>query len=240
MKKEKKSPEELGLANYTLAQELWNAISHGLGALFGLFALIILLIKIVSGDHSESLYALKIVSAVFYSSSIMICMSISCIYHSLAKNRGKKVLRTIDHAMIYLLVAGSYAPFCLVAMISKGALLWNIPNTEWSGYLILGLCYICIILGATFASINFKKYDAFSMVMYLVGGLMILVNPTGIYNALGFYGFLFLALGGVFYVIGSVLYGIGKHKSLWWHTVFHFFCLFGIVSMFISIYFFVY
>ncbi len=240
MKKEKKSVEELGLVNYTLAQELWNSISHGLGAIFGVIALILLIIKVVNGDHQDPLYSLKMFSAIFYSASIIICMSISCIYHSLAKNRGKKVLRVIDHAMVYLLVAGSYAPYTLVAMISKGVLLWNIPNTEWSGYLILALCYTCIILGATFSSIDLKKYNALAMSMYLLGGMMILINPTGTYFALGFNGFFYLALGGTFYIIGAILYGLGSKKSLWWHSVFHFFILFGIVSMFISIYFYVY
>ncbi len=240
MKREKKSVEELGLVNYSLAQELWNSISHGLGAIFGVVALILLLIKIINGDHDEPMYSLKMFSSIFYSVSIIICMSISCIYHSLAKNKGKKVLRVIDHAMVYLLVAGSYAPYCLVAMISKNTLLWNIPNTEWSGYLILALCYTCIVLGATFSSINLKKYNGLAMTMYLLGGMMILINPTGIYFALGFNGLFYLALGGAFYIIGAMLYNLGSKKSLWWHSVFHFFILFGIVSMFISIYFYVY
>lgn len=235
-----KKDSQVSLVNYTLAQELWNAISHGLGALFGVAALVLLLIKVVSGDHTEPMYALKLFSAIFYASSIIICMSISCIYHSLAKNKAKKVLRVIDHAMVYLLVAGSYAPYCLVAMISNGTLLWNIPNTSWSGYLILGLCYTCIILGATFSSINLKKYNTLAMCMYLVGGMMILLNPVGAYLALGSKGFFYLILGGAFYIVGAILYGLGSKKSLWFHSVFHFFILFGIVSMFVSIYLYVY
>ncbi len=229
-------------ANYSLAQELWNSISHGLGALFGIVVLILTLLKIngvypytpsISYDTS---YIVKTITSIFYSVSIIVCMSISCVYHALKKNKGKKVMRIIDHAMIYLLVAGSYAPFCLVGMIEHEAKLWNIPNTWWSGYLIFAISYTCLIIGVTFSSINMVKFEILSMVMYLVGGGAIILNITGIYQALGLNGFLFLVFGGVSFFIGAALYGVGKRQSLWWHTVFHFFILVGIILHFLSIY----
>lgn len=230
----------IDLAPYTLAQELWNSISHGLGAVFGIVALILCLIKVNETITTHDwFYVLKIISAIFYGSSIIICMTISCVYHSLAKNRGKRVLRVIDHAMIYLLIAGSYLPFTLVALHNTP--LWGISGTEpFANYLILALCYVLIIVGVVFSSINIKKYAALSMTMYVLGGITILIDPVASYNALTLPGFLLLVSSGAVYLIGSVLYGIGAKKSLWFHTVFHFFVLAGIILMFLSIYLYVF
>ncbi len=237
--KRRLSPEELGLAPYTLAQELWNAISHGIGALFGVAFMVLLLIKTCT-NPSDPYFVMKLINAIYYPFTVIACMTISCVYHSLAKNRAKRVLRVLDHAMIYLLVAGTYAPYCLISMIRSGALLWNIPGTTWSGYLIIGICYTLIITGASLSSANMKYFRIPAFILYLAGGLIVLINPTGIFQSLDLMGFILLALGGLFYVVGSIMYAIGKKKSIWWHTVFHFLCLLGIVSMFFSIYFYVY
>lgn len=229
-------------APYTLAMELWNAISHGLGALFGVVVIVLTMLKIngvypyLSYVEHDVMYVMKMVTCLFYGISIIVCMTVSCVYHSLAKNKGKKVMRIIDHAMIYLLVAGSYAPFCLVGMIENEALLWNIPGTWWSGYLIFALSYVFIAIGVTFSSINMVKFSVLSMVMYLLGGGAIILNVTGAYSAFGLDGFLYLVFGGVAFFIGAALYGVGKKKSLWWHTVFHFFILAGIILHFLAIY----
>lgn len=240
MSKYRPISNRIDLAPYTLAQELWNSISHGLGAVFGIVALILCLVKITNTPSESSLmFGLKIGSAIFYGISIIVCMTISCVYHSLAKNRGKRVLRVIDHAMIYLLIAGSYAPFCLVALHNEP--LWGIAGTEaFAGYLVLGLCYTLIIIGVVFSSIDIHKYSALSMVMYVVGGLTILINPVAALNGIGIPGFILLTSSGAIYIIGSVLYGLGKNHSLWWHTVFHFFVLAALVTMFFSIYLYVF
>lgn len=234
---------KIKLANYKLSQEIWNAISHGLGALFGVVVLILLLMKVNGYFPSKEVvydtqYIIDTVAACFYGLSIIICMSISCIYHALAKNNGKKVMRVIDHAMVYLLVAGSYSAICLVGLNDMP--LWNIPNTNWGGYFILGISLTCLIVGVVFSSINLFKFSKLSMVMYLVGGGIILIDPVGVYNALTINGFLLLVFGGVAFFMGAALYGIGKKKSLWYHTVFHFFVLLGIVLHFLAIYFYVY
>ncbi len=232
--------KKIELANYKLSQELWNAISHGLGAIFGVIALILMMLKItrVYPSDLEPLglvdYIISIVACSFYAFSLITCMSISCIYHSLARNNGKRVLRVIDHAMVYLLIAGSYAPFCLIALRNEA--LWGIESATFAGYLLLAICYVCIAVGVTLSSVNMFKFSIVSMVMYLVGGLSILFDPISLWNAIGMEGFLLCLFGGVAYVIGAALYGLGKKKSVWWHTVFHFFVLVGIVLHFLSIY----
>lgn len=229
--------------DYSRAQELWNGISHGVGSLFGLTALILLMLKVngvfphLDNVVHDGLYALKLGTSLFYSLAIFVCMGISCIYHSLRKNAGKKVLRVLDHAMIYLLILGSYAPFCLVGL--RDALLWNIPGTEWSGYLIFGLCFLLIVIGLVFSSVGVERFKVVSMIMYLLGGSAIFLNIGAAYVSFGAPGFWLVIGGGAAYFLGAALYGAGRMKSLWFHTVFHFMILLGIVLHFLSIYLFI-
>lgn len=235
--------KNIDLANYKLSQELWNAITHGLGGLFGIAALILCILKVmrIYPSDLEPLdnvdYIFSMVSVVFYGFSIIVCMTISCVYHSLAKNNGKRVLRVIDHAMVYLLIAGSYAPFCLIALREQP--LWGIEGANFAGYLLIAICYVCIAVGVSLSSVNMFKFEIVSMCMYVIGGLSILFDPVSLYNALTPGGFWLCLAGGVAYIAGAALYGLGKKHSIWWHTVFHIFVLVGIVLHFLSIYFYV-
>ena len=158
-------------------------------------------------------------------------------YHSLAKNSGKKVLRVIDHSTIYFLIAGSYAPFSLILM--KDVPLWGISNFPSAGIVIICLCYALIILGAVFTAINFEKFNLLSQLMYAIGGSIVLIDPVTFLKALSIntLGLVSFIVGSVLYFVGLAFYNVGKKKSLWWHTVFHFFILCGILGHFLSIYF---
>ena len=237
--------ERAELVNYRLSHELWNSITHGLGALFGVAALILMLLKVLDifvpfGHHYEpgsTNFTFALVAVLIYGISIMICMTISCIYHALAKNKGKKVLRILDHDMIFLLIAGTYTPFTLITM--RDLPLWGIESLNFSGWIIFGLVWALIILGVTMNSINLEKYKILSMAIYVGVGWIIMLNCVEFFHAISSAGFFLLLAGGVAYTIGAVLYGLGKKKSLWFHTVFHFFVLAGVVLHFLSIYLFV-
>lgn len=235
------SVSEIELPNYKLRHELWNAISHGLGAVFGIIALILLSLKLGSVFIPNSIqlktetdYILAVISIIIYTFSIISCMSISCIYHSLKKNNGKRVLRVIDHDMVYFLVFGTYLPYCLITLREEN--FWGINGASFSGYIILILCFIFVTLGIVFNSINIKKFSILSMAMYILAGWTIILDCLTLFNKLGFNGFILLLMGGVSFTIGAILYGLGKKHSVWWHTVFHFFVLFGIILQFLSIY----
>ena len=235
------SVNEIELPNYKLRHELFNSISHGLGAIFGIVALVLMLLKVnnvysPNEIHINSFLDLVLgnISVIIYAFSIIVCMCISCIYHGLKRNKGKKVLRVLDHDMVYFLVAGTYTPYCLLTL--RDVNLWGINNTNFSGYLILAFVYILVTLGIVFNSINIKKYAVFSMIMYIVAGWSILLNVYELYSYLSFNGFMFLLFGGISFTLGAILYGLGKKHSVWFHTVFHFFVLFGIILQFTSIY----
>lgn len=235
------SVNEIELPNYKLRHELFNSISHGIGAIFGILALIFMFLKIngiftFNEIHIKSSLdvILANISISIYGISIIVCMTISCIYHGLKRNKGKKVLRVLDHDMVYFLVAGTYTPYCLISL--RETPLWNINNTNFSGYIILAIVYILVTLGIVFNSINIKKYAPFSMIMYIVAGWAILINVVELYKILTINGFLLLLFGGLSFSFGAILYGLGKKRSVWFHTVFHFFVLLGIVLQFLSIY----
>ncbi len=218
------SVKDIELPDYKLRHELWNSISHGLTGLFGIVALILMMLKIgdvyvANGLHIAAHDPYAYVACAIYGFSMIVCMTISCIYHALAKNNGKRVLRVLDHDFVFFLVAGTYTPFCLISMINLP--LWGIEGTNWSGWLIFALVWACIALGITMNSINIKKFSALSMTIYICAGWLIIVNCTELLNVIGMEGFLLLLFGGISFSVGAILYGLGKNHSVWWHTVFH-------------------
>ena len=224
------SINEIEIPKYSLGEELWNAISHGLGALFSIVALILMMIKVApTGDP------FSIIAVLIYGISLIFLFTVSCVYHSLAKNNGKRVMRIMDHNMIFLLVAGSYTPYILVALRNINIWGWG---TGVVSYIILAIVWACCILGTVFNSINIKKYAWLSMIFYLFAGWVIIVAIVYLWDAIGVVGTILLISSGVAYSLGSILYGLGK-KIKYMHTIFHFFVLIAAILMFISIYCFV-
>ena len=216
LKQEKR--QKLGLPEYTLGEELVNSISHGLGAAFGIVALVLCVVfSAIEGD------AWKIVSGAIYGASMIILYSVSTIYHALGINRAKKVFRTLDHCSIYFLIAGTYTPYTLVAM------------RETSGFLVFGIVWAAAALGITLSAINVHKFRIVSMIIYIAMGWAIIFSGRDLIASIPTAGFVLLLGGGILYTIGAVLYGIGKKKK-YMHSVFHFLALGGSVCHFISIF----
>jgi hemolysin III len=232
------SVEEISLPNYTIKQDIWNAITHGLGAIFGIVATVLMLLKInlwgaVGINHTEFIY--RIIGVCIYGAGMIICYTISCVYHSLFKNNGKKVLRVIDHDTVYMLIAGSYTVFCLTVL--REQTMWGI--VPYIGWIIFGICWIGVIIGIVFNSINIHKFMILSTSLYITIGWSIIFASQELINTIGVNGFLWMLCGGIAYTVGAVLYGVAGKKSLWFHTVFHIFILIGTVLQFISVWFYV-
>ena len=232
------SVNEISLPNYTVKQDIWNAITHGLGAIFGLVVTILMILKINlwgawGTNYTEHVY--RMVGVCIYGVGMILCYTISCIYHSLFKNNGKRVLRVIDHDTVFMLIAGSYTIFCLTALREQ-TLYGVIPYVGW---IIFAICWIGVIVGVVFNSINIHKYNALSTSLYIIIGWSIIFAAKELINTITLNGFLWMLSGGIAYTLGAILYGIGAKKSLWFHTVFHVFIVIGTVLQFISIWFYV-
>ena len=196
---------------YTKGEEIFNMVSHIVGGAVGIA--ILTLCVIFAAIHKDG-YALA--SGIVYGVSLILLYTMSSIYHGLRKDsKAKKVFQIIDHCSIFLLIAGTYTPFALCTLRE-----YNIAL----GWTIFGIVWGLTIIGIVLNSIDIKRYKVFSMICYLVMGWCIIFRIDVIFKSLELIAFLLLLLGGVFYTIGAILYGVGKRYK-WMHSIFHIFCL---------------
>ena len=209
--------DKIKIPNYTLGEEITNAVLHGIGALLSIAALV--LCVVFSAIH-ENVYA--VVSSCIYGSTLIILYTMSCLYHSFKINNAKRVFRIIDHCSIFLLIAGTYTPYALVSL--NGALGWT----------VFGLIWGCAILGIVLNAIDLNRFKKLSMVLYIAMGWAIIFAFKTLALNLPTGGIYLLVAGGIVYTIGAIFYGIGK-KLKYMHSVFHFFVLSGSILHFFSI-----
>ncbi|MBE5937481.1 MAG: hemolysin III family protein [Lachnospiraceae bacterium] len=217
-KKESKIP----IPKYTLGEEIVNAISHGIGAIFGIVALVVCIVGAARGGG-----AIEVLSAVIFGVSLVIMYTMSTIYHSLKPCKGKRVLRVFDHCCIFLLIAGSYTPFTLVSLRGK------------TGWALFALVWGISILGIVLNAVNVEKFKVFSMIAYIALGWLIIFKFKDLYNAVPFGCIKLLLAGGITYTVGAIIYGIGS-KVKYMHSIWHFFVVGGSVLHFLSILIYVY
>lgn len=206
--------------NYTKGEEIFNFVSHTVGGAFGVFALLACLFV-----STESGNVLNIIGSSIYGSTMIILYTMSSIYHALPKNMGKKVMQILDHCTIYFLIAGTYTPILFGAII---------PYSPVWGIVLLSLVWACAIVGCVFTAIDLKKFSKLSMVCYLTMGWCIVFIAKTAIAAIPYMGLLHLLIGGIFYTVGAVLFGLGK-KIKYMHSVFHIFVVLGSVFQFLAI-----
>ena len=211
-------PHRISIPKYSLSEELLNAISHGLGALFGIVGTVLCIVKAANtGDPW------RIVSGSIFGVTVLLLYLMSCLYHALKVNMAKRVFRVIDHCTIFLLIAGTYTPFTLVTL--RGTV----------GWVLFGIVWGMAVLGISLNAVNLKKFSKISVACYLVMGWAIVAAFQPLAEALAPQGVSLLIWGGIAYTVGAILYGIGA-KVKYFHSVFHFFCLAGTVLHFFAIY----
>lgn len=209
------------LPTYTKGEEIFNMTSHIVGGVLGIVALVLCIV--FSAIHKN---ASAVVSSVIYGATMIILYTMSSIYHGLKPERkAKKVFQVLDHCSIFLLIAGSYTPFCLVSFRGYNSTL---------GWTIFGIIWAVAALGIVLNSIDIKKYKVFSMICYLAMGWCIIFTANLLPQLLGIPGVTLLVAGGIAYTIGAVLYGLGKKKK-YMHSIFHLFILLGSILQFFCI-----
>ncbi len=205
------------LPNYTLGEELWNSITHGLGALFGIFVLVTTLMKAEGARET--------VACAIYGASLILLYSVSCVYHSLTPCVGKRVMQILDHCTIYLLIAGTYTPAALIGVYNAD------QKTAW---VVFVLVWTLLVPAVILTAVDMEKFSKVSMVFYIGMGWCIAIDFSAAVAGMGATGFGFMLAGGIAYTIGAVLYGLGK-KRRYIHSVFHIFVVIGSVLQYISI-----
>ena len=196
---------------YTKGEEIFNMVSHIIGAVMGIAAIALCSIY---GAIRNNGYG--VVSGCIFGFTMVLLYTMSSIYHGLKPDTtAKKVFQVLDHCSIFLLIAGSYTPFALCTLREYS------PTTGWT---IFGIIWGAAILGIVLNSIDLKRYKVFSMICYLAMGWCIIIRINLLPKLLGLSGFVLLLAGGIIYTIGAICYGVGKkHKYI--HSVFHL-CIF--------------
>jgi len=200
--------------------ERLNAWTHLIGAMLAsVGACWLVVLAAVQGNPW------KIVSAVVYGVTLTLLYSVSTAYHS-TRGRAKVIMRKLDHLSIYLLIAGSYTPFCLVTL--QGSWGWSLFGVVW------GLA----VLGMLQELKPRSEARVLSIVIYAVMGWIVLVAVSPLMAALGTAGFAWLAGGGILYTVGIVFFALDKRVPHG-HGIWHLFVMAGSVMHFIAIVFFV-
>ncbi len=205
----------LGLPRYTLGEEIFSSISHGVSAVFAVAALVFLLVTC----QKTPLY---VVSAAVYGGTMAMLYTVSTLYHGLGLNRAKVVFRSLDHCTIFLLIAGTYTPITLVCL------------GGWKGWAMFGAVWAAAVVGVVLNAISVERFKKISMACYLAMGWVVVLAMGDFYRAVDPMVFWCLLAGGVLYTVGAALYAVGK-KVPYMHSVFHLFVLGGSVFHTVSV-----
>lgn len=208
--------------SYLITNEVLNATTHGIACAFSIAGLVILLVK---GARLGS--AIHVVSYALFGSMMILLFLFSTLFHSLIFTKAKKVFQVFDHSSIFLLIAGSYTPFCLISI--KG----------WLGWTLFVLIWLLAVIGIIYKSLTLHKKETVSKVstlLYIVMGWLCLIAFYPLTHALGLWGTLLLASGGVAYTVGALFYGLKNVRFM--HVVWHLFVMLGAGLMYFSVLFF--
>ncbi|MGX6961156.1 PAQR family membrane homeostasis protein TrhA [Vagococcus xieshaowenii] len=201
---------------YDIVNEVFNAITHGLGCLAAISGLIFLLIKAVS------LGKIYMFAYLVFGLCLTLLFLSSTLFHSLIFTKARNFFQIMDHCSIYLLIAGSYTPYCLLTIQGK------------KGWILFSIIWLLAIGGVIYKSFFINKKWKFDFVIYLFMGWLCLVACRDLYDGLGWNGILLLVLGGLSYSLGTIFYALQNKKFM--HVVWHLFVLAGAAFIYFSIY----
>ena len=207
---------------YSLGEEIFNSITHGIGAGLAIAALVLLIVK-AAIESPHGLKAYYVTSWTLFGSSLVILYLMSTLYHALTPARAKSVFSVFDHASIYVLIAGTYTPFCLASL--NGVLGWT----------LFGIIWALAITGVTLYSVFASKLRAASVITYILMGWLVVFAFKPMHRVLPSISIIFLISGGVAYTAGTVFYAMKNRK--WMHSIWHLFVMAGSVLHFFSVYF---
>nr|WP_288257440.1 hemolysin III family protein [uncultured Pseudomonas sp.] len=200
--------------------EKFNAWSHLIGAVLAAIGAVWLL---VLASSTGDLW--KIVAVAIYSVTLLLLYSISTLYHSM-RGPAKRVMQKLDHLSIYLLIAGSYTPFCLITL-----------RGPW-GWTLFGIVWSLALIGMLQEIKPRSEARVLSLIIYAVMGWIVLVAVKPLIAALGMTGFKWLAAGGVLYTVGIIFFAYDS-RFRHWHGIWHLFVMAGSLLHFVAILFYV-
>lgn len=201
---------------YSTGEEIANSITHGIGAALAVAALVIL---IVFSALRGTVW--HIISFSIFGATLVLLYFASTLYHSLTHRGAKALFHKFDHISIYLLIAGTYSPYCMTAL--RG----------WIGWSVFGVVWACAILGTIAKSISVARNVRLSTLLYVLMGWVIVIAIVPLYQAMTVAGFTLLIAGGLSYTTGTIFF-LRDHVK-YNHSVWHLFVIGGSVLHFFSV-----
>ena len=214
------------MGKYT--RENVNGYTHLAGAILSFIGLLAMVIKTTLYNPTT----VSITAVIIFGISMILLYAASATYHLvISTDKVLKFLRKLDHSMIYILIAGSYAPFCLISL--KGV----------QGWLLYSIIAIAAVAGVVFKMVWFKCPRWLSTLLYVALGWLAVFLIVPLYKALSLVGVSLLVLGGIFYTIGALIYGLKPKwmniKGIGYHEVFHIFIMLGSLTHFLCVFWYV-
>ncbi|MDE6733759.1 MAG: hemolysin III family protein [Oscillospiraceae bacterium] len=201
---------------YTLGEEIFNSVSHGVGSLLSIAGTTVLIV--LAAIHGG---AWEVVSAAIYGASLIILYTMSTLYHALTNRRAKSFFRIMDHDTIFFLIAGTYTPITLIPL--RGAV----------GWVLFGVIWGAAVLGIVMNSIDLEKFRKPSIVCYALMGWAVIFAIKPMLRECTPLSLWFLLIGGICYTGGIVFYIIKSKK--YFHSIWHIFTVAGSVFHYFSV-----
>jgi len=200
-------------------EEFWNSLTHFTGIILTLIGVPFLI------TQNSDLTKLELFSLLFFQFGLLFMYTSSTLYHYVQNIRIKKVLRVVDHISIYYLIAGSYAPVCLITL------------RDHSGIEMFLIVISLMLLGTLFKIFFTGKFEKFSLYLYLLMGWLIVIKIDELINLINFRGLLLVIASGLLYTIGTYFYSSKTIKYS--HSIWHLFVLGGSVTHYFFVLFYV-
>ncbi len=206
----------LGQRAYSLNEEIAHAVTHGLAAVASIVALAVMVA--LASLHGS---ALHVTAVSIYGGSLILLYTASTLYHSIPLEGARRVLHVLDHAAIYVLIAGSYTPFALISL--EGSTRW------W----LFGVIWALATAGVVFKLFFTGRFDRVSVALYLAMGWLVVIFAQPVMAAVPTGGLVLLAAGGLAYSLGAIFY---LWRSLRFnHTIWHLFVIAGSLLQFLAV-----
>jgi len=200
----------------TFSEEIANSISHGVGLIGAITALPILIIAALKQDNVTSIVAVSVFGA-----TMVLLYLTSTIYHALPVGKAKRIFQILDHAAIFLLIAGTYTPFTLGVL--QGGWGWTLFGLIW------GLATFGIILKASFGN----RFQPLSIGLYLAMGWLVLIAIVPLWNNISPWGLFWLLCGGISYTVGVGFFVV--ERIPYFHFIWHLFVIMGTACHFVAV-----
>lgn len=205
------------IKRYTVGEEIFNSVSHGvsaLGAIVGCSVMVTLAACFGNGT--------AVLSALVFGLSLITMYTMSTLYHAFPFEKVKRIFRVFDHSSIPLLIAGSYTPFCLIAL-----------DGNVKGRIVVCVVWLCGILAIVLNIINLDRFEKINLVLYIAMGWAVVFALKDIIRALPKNGFILLAAGGIAYTTGIIFYKMTTVRYM--HSVWHLFVTAGSLAHFLCV-----